>query len=317
MGTSSDFASFAAEDPNGPNGRAILKGSLKGGPEMRAWGVAAAAIVLAALVAPHARADQQSDGCRTPVLSLEPASSTFSPGGSRSLLFVIENPNTAPVENVRALVTTTAPAGWTAAPSLRELTLGPRNVSVSALAVTAPNRGSGAGNGNVTIVVTFVCTSGNVQTSALSSLVVPVGISTLDPPWPLVLGAFLVLAAGIAVLAVRRIRRGVGAWVSQNDRAVAPGRSAKFTFGLENRRARPQRLHVRGVTLPPGWGLHLALELVDLEPGEEKTLWAILRAPPSARPGEVVDVPLVLEETGGRVAAEVRLRAQVVDEERV
>lgn len=257
---------------------------------------------------------QQSEACRPPVLLLEPTSSSFAPGSSRSLLFVIENANVDPVDTVRASVTTTAPAGWTAAPSLRELTLGRGNVSTSALAVTAPNRGTGSSAGNVTILVTFVCSSGTVQTSASASLVVPVRITTLEPPWPIVLGAFLVLAAGIAVLAVRRIRRGVGAWVNQNDRQVEPGRSAKFTFGLENRRSRPQRLHVRGVALPEGWGLHLALEQVDLEPGEEKTLWAILKAPPSARTGDSVDVALVLEEPGGRVAAEVRLRAHVFDE---
>lgn len=254
----------------------------------------------------------QQEACRPPVLALQQPHTAFEPGTSMSLLMAIENPNEHPVRSVRATVTTTAPAGWSAIPAQREVTMGPNNVTTTPLEITAPNRGSGAGGGNVTILVTFVCTSGEIQTSASASDVLGVSLKAFQAPWPLVLGGFAILAGGVGVLAVRRLRRGI-ALVSQGGmRDVAPGKSVKFTFVVENRRGKPQRLRFVPEGVPEGWTLHLALQDLDLEPGEEKTLWAILKAPPHAPPGLDVSFTLHLADTrGGKDAASATFHATV------
>ncbi|MFA5863030.1 MAG: hypothetical protein WDA16_15165, partial [Candidatus Thermoplasmatota archaeon] len=206
----------------------------------------AAIITLVLLLAIPLSASQeaQTAACRAPVLTMQPAPQPFDPGASTSVLFAIENPNGPPVAAVRATVTTTAPAGWSATPAQRELTLGPKDVSVDPLAITAPNRGSGQAHGNVTLLVTFVCTNGDIQTIASARSVLPVSIVSFQAPWPFVLTAFAALAAGVGVLAFRRLRRGVGLTSLTPARPIEPGKSAKFTFNVENRRGKPQRFHV-------------------------------------------------------------------------
>jgi hypothetical protein len=215
-----------------------------------------------------------------------------------ALLMAIENPNVAPVESVHASITTTTPAGWTAVPAQRELTLGPQNVSLTALAVTAPHRGAGTGSGNITVLVLFVCARGDIQTSASSTGVLAVSINAFNAPWPVVLTAFLVLAGGVIILGLRRLRRGVAIRiVGPGLREVAPAKSVKFSYIVENRRGKPQRLRVVPEGIPDGWTLHIALESLELEPGEEKALWAILKAPPQTPTGLEVSVTLHLEDT--------------------
>lgn len=270
----------------------------------------ATALVLALVPVAPAQ-PTQLEACRSPVLAVQHPPRDFEPGSSMSLLMAIENPNIAPVDNVRASVTTTAPAGWTAIPAHRELTIGPRNWSMSSVVVTAPNRGSGASGGNVTVLVTFVCTSDDIQTSASASEVLQVALHPFEAPWPLVLGAFAVLAGGVTVLGVRRLSRSTALVPLGAERDVAPGHSVKFTFVVENRRAKPQRLRLVGEGVPEGWTLHLALADVELEPGEEKTLWAILKAPPLASIGSSVPITLRLESARGE-AASATLYARVV-----
>lgn len=278
-------------------------------------GDALLAALLLGLLMPPAAAQSEFRACDRPILEIEEPPPAVPPGETYSLLFAIENPNGESVDAVRATITTTAPAGWTAVPAQRDLTLGPENVSVNALAITAPNRGTGQAEGNITILVTFVCTSGDIQTSAFATRTVPVAIQGFQAPWPVVLGAFAVLAGGVAVLGYRRLRRGVAMGTHVPERPVLPGKSVKFTFVIENRRGKPQSLRLLQQGAPEGWGLHLALTDVELEPGEEKSLWAILKAPALARPGHEVDLLLRLEDAEGREAARMPLRARVVAEQ--
>lgn len=253
----------------------------------------------------------QDEACRAPILSIQETPAYLAPGRDYNILFAIDNPNGPPVEAVRATVTTTAPAGWTAVAIQRDVTLGRGDVSVSAIAITTPNRGTGEARGNVTVLVTFVCTSGDIQTSAFSTMTIPVAIEGFQVPWPIVLGAFAVLAAGVAILGVRRLRRGVALSSPVPVRPVAPGKSVKFTYVVENRRGKPQSFRVLHEGLPEGWGLHLALPQVELEPGEEKQLWAILKAPAQASLGQEVPVTLRLVDAEGREATRGTLHARV------
>ena len=284
---------------------------MRGRGAARAWALPAALLVLLLLLPAAAAQEFQGQACQAPILSVQDTPRVLRPGTDYNLLFAIDNPNGPPVDAVRATVTTTAPAGWTAVAAQRDLTLGPKNVSVSALAVTTPNRGTGAAEGNITIVVTFVCTSGDIQTSAFSTETVEVAIEQFQAPWPLVLGGFAILAAGVGVLGVRRLRRGVALSSPAPERAVEPGKSVKFTLLVENRRGKPQSYRLRAEGVPEGWGVHLALADVELEPGEEKHLWAILKAPPHATLGQEVPVALVLADAEGREAARTGLLVRV------
>lgn len=283
-------------------------------------GAVVASVVLAAclLSFPLVGAqDSQDDACRPPVLSFAPSPGPFEPGKSVSYFFGIENANGPPVDVVRATVTTTAPAGWSATAAQRELTLGPRNVSVDVLAITAPTRGAGAPSGNITLLVTFVCTTGAIQTSASTSSTLEVRIEEFSAPWPIVLTGFLALIVGVTLLGVRRLRRGVALTPTQPERPVEPGKSVKFTLLIENRRGKPQKLKFAPGPIPAGWSIHLALSEVDLEPGEEKSLWVILRAPATATPGEEVSVDLRLDSPRGgpRDGAVATIKARVTKEE--
>ena len=84
-----------------------------------------------------------------------------------------------------------------------------------------------------------------------------------------------------------------------SERAIEPGKSAKFTFTVHNRRGKPATYALAGLGLPDGWSLHLALPQVDVEPGEEKTLWAIVRAPPTVAPGDTVPFTIRLQGARG------------------
>lgn len=260
-----------------------------------------------------AQGTTQLDACRPPILSFQEVPRPFAPGSSVAIQFAIENPNGPHVDAVRATVTTTAPAGWSATVAQRELTMAPNDWEVDVLALTAPNRGSGQAAGSITLLVTFVCTNGEIQTSASTTQTIDVEISQLSVPWPLVLGAFAVLASGVAILGARRLRRGVSVTVSPEEKPVEPGKSAKFTVTVHNRRGKPQRLTFLATGVPEGWTTHLALEDVELEPGEEKALWVLLKAPPAAIAGTVAEVALRLESPrGAGESVATRVRARVV-----
>jgi len=213
--------------------------------------------------------------------------------------FAVENRNQPPVEAVLVTVTTTSPSGWTANAAAREFSLGPGNVTFSALEITSPDRGSGAGVGNVSLHVTFVCPRGDVRTTSAADAIVHVRLAQLSAPWPLAVGAVLVLGSAVTVLALRRVRRGVALVPKQRMRTMRPGQSVKFNFDVENRRGRPSRFHLLVEGLPDGWSAHLALDRVDLEPGEEKALWAIVHSPIAVTPGTQVEFQLRLEPLGG------------------
>lgn len=285
---------------------------------MRGWTVALLGLLAASLAAGPAHAQSADVGCQEPILTLAQQPPRVTPGHAYNLLYAVENANGPRIEAVRATVTTTAPAGWSAIPAQRDFTLGPRDVAFDVLAITAPNRGAGEASGNITLAVTFVCTSGAVQTSASTSTTIPVRIESFQAPWPIVLTGFLILAAGVTVLGVRRLRRGVALVPLQAERTLEPGKSAKLTLTVENRRGKPQSLAFRALGVPPDWGIHLALSQVDLEPGEEKTLWAIVRAPPTAEHGLVLPITLVLEAAApARDVATADVRLHVEDPERM
>lgn len=252
-----------------------------------------------ALAASPAAAQGVQGGCQAPILAMPEAQHSFAPGEASSLAFAIENTNVPPIDSVRATLVTAAPAGWSVVPAQRELTLGPKNITYDALTITAPNRGGGEPSGNITLHVTFVCTTGDTLTSSSADATIPVVLETFQAPWPVLLTAFGVLALLVGLLGLRRLRRGVAIVPARLEQEVEPGKGVKYTFRVENRRGKPQRFTLLGVGVPEGWSLHLALDEVELEPGEEKGLWAVLKSAPEAPRGSEVAITLRLESPRG------------------
>ncbi|MEA3201238.1 MAG: hypothetical protein QOE90_2666 [Thermoplasmata archaeon] len=272
------------------------------------------ALALVLALAPLGVASAQGQGgCQSPILAMPQPPASFAPGQSFTLSFAIENVNEAPIKAVRAQVTSVAPAGWSVAASQTEVTLGPKNFTTDALAITAPSRGGGEERGNITLHVTFVCTTGDTLTTSSADATVPVSLEPLTAPSTIVYGALAAVAVLVAILGSRRLRRGVGIVPARLERDVEPGKSVKYVFRVENRRSRPQRLALLGVGVPEGWSLHLALDDVELEPGEEKSLWAVLRCAADAPAGSEATMTLRLESPRGpREGATATLVAKVV-----
>lgn len=270
-----------------------------------------ACLLVALALTPTALA-QSEGGCQAPILSMPAPPATYKPGEPYTLPFAIENPNEPPITGVRAQVTSVAPAGWSVVASQSEITLGPRNVSFSSLAITPPSRGGGDDRGNITLHVTFVCTTGDTLTTSSVQRTIPVAMDSFQAPLSIVLVPFAILAFLVLILGLRRLRRGVAIVPGRLEREVEPGKSVKYAFRVENRRGKPQRFTLLGVGVPEGWSLHLALDDVELEPGEEKSLWAVLRCAPEATPGSEATLTLRLESPrGAREGASATLVARV------
>lgn len=270
------------------------------------------ALLALASAMPLAAGQGTSETCQPPSLAFPTARAVYAPGDTYNLPFAIENRNGAELR-VNATVQVTTPDGWTATPARRFFTIAPETVVHSVLAITAPSRGTGAPAGNITLSVTFTCQTGIVLlTSTPAEHVLGVRIRAFDAPWPLLLGGFALLALGVAIMGVRRLRRSILLSPAERNRGIEPGKSVKFTFSVHNRRGKPASYAVLVGGLPEGWTIHLALNEVDLEPGEEKTLWAIVRAPPTAPVGTQAPFAIRLQGLRGpRDAATAHLVAHV------
>jgi len=93
---------------------------------------------------------------------------------------------------------------------------------------------------------------------------------------------------------------------------VRPGRGASFPIEVKNGADEPARLALAVAAVPEGWSAFLPLPEIQLAPKETRSLWLMVRAPETAKPGEAVDVELTATDAADpRRTKRVRVRAEV------
>ncbi len=274
-----------------------------------------AALVAALVASLPTTVAQQEEACRRPVVLAADGPAAWEPGSRFPIQIAIENPNEAPVETVTVRAEASAPPGWSALLAWSSLTIGPGNHPLNTLTVTASQRGSGLDAGEIVVTVRFTCHHpGDLQANAQASLVLPVALAPARVPWLLVGGialAAIAVAGGLYAWRARLPRVGIKA--VHAERALPPGKGGQFPLVVANRRREPDGVILAVTDVPAGWSAHLAVDEIDLEPREERSLWVMVRPPPNARPGDAaaLTVRATSRKNPREVAyAEVRARVQ-------
>ncbi|MBI2079104.1 MAG: hypothetical protein HYT80_12205 [Euryarchaeota archaeon] len=128
-------------------------------------------------------------------------------------------------------------------------------------------------------------------------------------PW-----LFLLLAGGVFGLAVVLIRRKKGGLLVSSEspiQQVLPGRGASFPVKVVNEGGAKQSLTLGTSDVPPGWSAILPVDRIELQGNESTTIWLTLKAPPTAHPGEHVQLNFIASGTDG-ASSETLLEASVV-----
>lgn len=252
---------------------------------MRQGGIAGL-LILAALAAPAFA--QSQDGCLPPLIAIPASPWIFDPREPAATIVQIENPNGPPVETVSVSLDVTYPEGWSAVLAQREISMGPNNVTVVGLSMSAPARGVGATEGNITVSAAAACVTGSLITPRVTSATsIHVTLAPASAPW----FSIVVAIAGVLILTILyfalRVRRGgVRVVCDESEKDVPPSRAVSFPLLVQNRNSRPIVVELAPPDVPKGWSAHLAVAELALEPRREQELWLLVRAPATAKVGE-------------------------------
>lgn len=129
----------------------------------------------------------------------------------------------------------------------------------------------------------------------------------------LALGALVVVAlGGAAVVGVNRARAGVVADAPEPLKTVRAGRGTSFPLAVENRERRADTVRFEVGAVPTGWAAFTAVPELTLAPGERRTTWLMVRAPPDAADGAHAAIPIaVRSDARPSRARELNVRAEV------
>lgn len=127
------------------------------------------------------------------------------------------------------------------------------------------------------------------------------------------------LIAGIALIGIttaipfllRKRTRGLVAQSPEPLKLVRPGRGTSFPIEIRNPGNEPATAQLEVGPVPEGWSAFMPLPEVQLAARETRSLWLMVRAPPTAAAGETVDVELRLRSTAAKHPLAVRVRAEV------
>jgi hypothetical protein len=129
-------------------------------------------------------------------------------------------------------------------------------------------------------------------------------------PW------FFLLAAGglfvLGVVLVRKRKGGVGVSTDSPVQQVLPGRGASYPIQVRNEGGQDTTVSLTTSAVPGGWSAILPLDKAELGPNESTTLWLTLKSPPTAHPGEHVQISFVATSADG-ASSETLLEAVVVE----
>jgi hypothetical protein len=126
----------------------------------------------------------------------------------------------------------------------------------------------------------------------------------------------ILLAAGgifaLGVVLVRKRKGGLSVATDTPVQEVLPGRGASFPVQVTNEGGQKESLSLTTSEVPQGWSAILPVDRVELGPNETSTIWLTLKAPPTAHPGEHIQVNFVASSSDG-ATAESLVEAVVVE----
>lgn len=138
------------------------------------------------------------------------------------------------------------------------------------------------------------------------------GLGSLDLPIETLIAAIVLVGIATALpLAMRRKRGGIVADCPEPLKMVKPGRGTSFPIELRNGAKEPVSATFEVGPVPEGWSAFMPLPEVQLASRESRSLWLMVRSPPTAAQGDVVDVELRLRDARGKDGRVVRVRAEV------
>ena len=251
------------------------------------------------------------------------------PGGSAEILVLVQNNGSRAVDVVVTI--SPAAAGWTVANPDDQVATLDQGDSQSFTFTVSPTRDA-AGDFEASFQVggtcalpapgvpcpPDACATTAAPTSALVRLDRPgggglPGLGDLSFPVEyLVAGVVLVGVAAAIPLLLRKRAGGFTAECPEPLKMVRPGRGISFPIEVRNASAEPLTAQMEIGPVPDGWTVFMPLSEVQLAPKETRSLWLMMRAPPTAAQGEAADVELRLRHaTRPDVASVVRVRAEV------
>ncbi len=290
------------------------------------------AVPLLVLLAPPPVAAQAPE-CAT--ISLAHAEvPSIDPGATRDVVFSVKNNHNVAQVNATVFVNLAsdyAAAGWDVAPAEQWVVVDAGQTGSVTVTVTTPDRSGDSAmlnaraNGRCSVqgrtlpvpvgpdVVPEVTDSVQLATTAPGGLPFP-GLDALaNVPAVYLFGGLIVVVVALgAVIAARRRGDGFDAGSPEPEKAMLPGRGASFPIDVKNRGRQPDTARFEVGDVPHGWTAFLAVSEVTLAPGEGRTLWLMVRAPPEAAEGSATVVPLtVRSKSNPKREARVAVRAEV------
>lgn len=159
-------------------------------------------------------------------------------------------------------------------------------------------------------------TSGVIPLAAAGGVQVPSFLKDLNVPIEYIIVGALALAALLALPFLLRARSGgLRAACPEPLKLLRPGRGASFPLELRNTAAGEMTARFELSRVPEGWAAFLPVPDVQLAPKEARSLWLMVRAPPTARTGDKTDIEIRVFDAAQADAEGTKLRVRAeVDE---
>ncbi|MDX1610790.1 MAG: hypothetical protein R3185_00375 [Candidatus Thermoplasmatota archaeon] len=121
-----------------------------------------------------------------------------------------------------------------------------------------------------------------------------------DTLWPWALFGVIVVGTAVAIpVYYRRGRANVEAFCEDPEREVVAGRGTSFPVVLRNKAGEAAHVSLDVADVKEGWSALTTLPDLELGPKESRTLYMMVRAPDTAKPGDLCVVKLHVTPEGG------------------
>ncbi len=288
---------------------------------VRAWAVLFALTLVLPLAAHGAQA-QLGGTCGPVSIATTPEEVSLEPGGNATVDVAVTNDGSL---DGSARLDLSVPQGWDVQPAERTFGLAAgatETVTVTVKASTDADRFSPPYNLDATASLDCGAAGASDPATATVGLALDTGGGAGgtggDDGGPGLGTAGLVFLGAVAVLTVLgalpwvQSRRALRVEAKEPLLGVEPGEGVSFPVEVENRGKEPDTVRFDMDGVPDGWSAFIAVPSLDLDAGEHRTLWVLVRSPPDARAGDVATVNVhAASETHSERSVTVDLTAKV------